>query len=79
MKRGEIKMKRCSFFDFLLGIIVGVIIGVLIAPESGDKTRKVLMEKTDDVNKNLKKNLKYKLFKNKEFYDIIDSTFLGGR
>ena len=32
-------MKRCSFFDFLLGIIVGVIIGVLIAPESGDKTR----------------------------------------
>ena len=61
-------MKRCSFFDFLLGIIVGVIIGVLIAPESGDKTRKVLMKKTDDVNKNLKKKM------NDAKYDISGVT-----
>ena len=42
-------MKRCSFFDFLLGIIVGVIIGVppVVAVALGGAGHVVVLEVVD--------------------------------
>lgn len=46
------------FAGFIVGGLVGGVMGILLAPNSGEETRKLLGETSDDIYKNTESSIK---------------------
>lgn len=57
-------MRKCPFLTFVFGLFSGIAIGMLIAPKSGEETRKIITDKTNDTAKDLRKKV------DEVYYDI---------
>lgn len=50
-------MRRCPFLTFVIGLVSGIAMGMILAPKSGEETRDIIANKTNDTTKNLKKKM----------------------
>ncbi len=58
-------------FGIILGTIIGAVAGILFAPQEGEKTRKELLKKKEEIEKLLKeKDVDKKV---KEIFDVVNT------
>ena len=67
-------MRKCPFLTFVFGLVSGIAIGMLIAPKSGEETRKIITDKTNDTAKDLRKKVNEVCYDENKRYSSVDDA-----